>query len=241
MNGRRLLSIGAAGLLLVAGSRPGAAQTAYGPGGLFIHPTAFVRPSGAATLNISWFEQKLPGSPTASWLPVSLTAGVGGRAEVGAIYVNRLDLSSGGSSGGVFAKVQLMPDSANRPAVALAASYLGGGIQLSSVSAVASHRFGEGTRSITGHFGAQWARRADIPVSRDDTGLFAGVEIPLSRRLSLVGEYGTRFDFDYKERSALGLVWRGARGYQIGVGAVNVGRSRDQRFFVGVGFPLGGN
>jgi hypothetical protein len=217
------------------------AQTTYGPGGLFIHPTASVRPEGSLGLNVSWFEQKVPGRPLASWLPVSVIVGVDGRTEVGATYLRRLDLSSNASSGGVFVKHQFARQTERSPAVAVAASYLGGGVQLSSVSLVASHRFGPGERSVTGHLGTQWAGRADISKSEDDGGIFAGIEAPLARRLALVAEYGTRFSFDYKERTAIGLVWREPNGYQVGVGAVNVGRSGGNRFFIGVGFPLGGN
>lgn len=228
-------------LLLLLAPTAVRAQTAYGPGGLFIHPTALVRPAKSIGLNVSWFEQKVPHKPLTSWLPVSVIAGVGGKAEVGAVYVHRLDLSSNASSGGAFAKYQFVSDTERSPAVAVAASYLGGTIQLSSVSLVASHRFGTNPRALAGHLGAQWAQRADIPHTKDDAGFFAGLEAPLSDRVSLVAEYGTRFHFDYKERSALGVVWHGPKGYQVGIGAVNVGRSGDHRFFIGVGFPLGGN
>jgi hypothetical protein len=36
-------------------------------------------------------------------------------------------------------------------------------------------------------------------------------------------------------------MWHGRRDFSVAVGYVNVGRSSENRFFVGVGVPLGGN
>jgi hypothetical protein len=229
--------------LFLFGSTRATCQTAYGPGGLFIHPSAFIRKPGSTSLNVSWFEQKARKARHNSWLPISLAHGLNDRTEVGVLYVHRFDNKNVESSGGVFAKYQLMPDSDHSPAIAIAGSYLGGGMQLSSASLVASHKFGpkDDWRGLIGHVGVQWARRADAARTRDDADPFIGLEAPLSPRVSLVGEFGTRFVFDYKERSSIGLVYRGDNGYQIGVGAVNIGRSSRNDFFIGVGFPLGGN
>ena len=41
-------------------------------------------------------------------------------------------------------------------------------------------------QSITVHVGAQWVRRADIPVTQDDFAAFVGLEVPLSREFRLV-------------------------------------------------------
>lgn len=228
--------------VLLSLSSLGGAQTIYGPGGLFVHPSAFVPQRGAIGLNVSWFSQKIDAGGRTEWLPVSLTYGATERLEVGALYVNRRARGRQRDSGGVFAKYQIGKDSAGGPAIALAGSYVGGDVQQSSLSLVASHAFKRGDQTLfTAHLGGQWARRADIPVTKDDFGGFIGLELPLIDGLSLVGEAGTRFRFDRNSTSAIGLMWKARNGISIGVGYVNVGRSDNNRFFVGVGYPFGGN
>jgi hypothetical protein len=159
------------------------------------------------------------------------------------MYMDRL-AATGNRRGsvGAFVRQQLVPEQAERPAVALSASYLGSDVRLASVAAVASCRFRQrGRTAFIGHAGVQWAWRGDGVPESDAVSAFVGAEVPLGSGFSLLGEYGTRFRFDYKESSALGLMWRGRRDFSVAIGYVNVGRSSANRFFVGVGVPLGGN
>jgi len=218
------------------------AQTAYGPGGLFVHPTAFVPARGTTDLNVSYFSQQLPPQRETEWLPVSLSYAVTDRAQLSALYVHRRAGAHQGDSGGLFGKYQIAPDTARSPAFALAGSFLSGDVKLSSLSGVLSHTFRDSGRPVLSlHLGGQWARRADIAHPQDSVGGFIGAEAPLGRKISLVGEWGTRFRFDPSHTSALGLMWNAGHGVRIGLGYVNVGRSRDNRFLVGVGYRLGGN
>ncbi len=226
-------------LLGCIGSIAGA-QTVYGPGGLFIHPTAFTPQRGAVGMNVSYFTQKI-GSAQTEWIPVSLTYAPQNRLELGALYVNRLAKSQHRDSGGAFAKFQFVEPKERRPAVAFTASYIGGDIQLSSVSGVASYGFRNGNReALIAHAGVQWARRADISVTKDDVSGFAGLELPVGRGFRLIAEGGTRFSFDRNSTSAIGVMWDNGGRFKLGIGYINAGRSDDNRFFVGAGYALGG-
>ncbi len=231
--------------LAAACALPGktAAQTLYGPSGLFIHPTAFTPQRGALTFSASWFSQQVSGQRRTEWVPLGLSYGITDRLEAGALYMDRLAVSGRrrGSFGG-FVRQQLLEDTANHPAVALTGSYLGSDVLLASLAAVASHHFRQSGRTVwTGHAGLQWAWRGDGVPPSDSVGVFLGAEVPFGQGFSLLGEYGTRFSFDNKARSAIGFMWHGRRDFSVAVGFVNVGRSSDNRFFVGVGVPLGGN
>lgn len=217
------------------------AQTAYGPGGLFVHPTAFTSARGTPQLNVSYFTQQISGQRETEWLPVSFTYSPTDRSEIGALYLNRRAGSHRGDSGGLFGKYQLVPDSVHAPAVAIAGSWLSGDVKLASLAGVVSHSFRYRDRAaLTAHLGVQWARRADIANAQDDTAGFGGLELPIGKELSLVGELGSRFRFDRSQTSAVGLMWAPSRSLHVGIGFVNVGRSTGNRFFVGVGYRLGG-
>jgi hypothetical protein len=218
------------------------AQTAYGPGGLFVQPTAFLPPEHALNLNVSTFTQRIDGRPSSQWIPASLAYSFTNRLEAGPLFVHRSFNGGEFLSGGAFAKYSLAPDRPNRPAIALAGSFLTGDVRLASVGLVASHAFRSGDRTVFSlHAGGLWGRRDDITRPGDSLSAFVGADLPLGREFSIIAEYGSRFSFDYKERSAYGVVWRPKRGPQIGVGFVNTGRSSENGFFVGVGYPLGGD
>jgi hypothetical protein len=219
------------------------AQTLYGQSGLFIHPTAFTPKRHSLTFSASWFTQHIQGQRRTEWVPLGLSYGITDRLEVGVLYMDRLAETGlrRGSVGG-FVRQQLVTENAGRPAITLSGSYLGSDVQLASAAMVASYHFRRGTRTaLIGHAGVQWGWRADgIPAS-DAVSVFVGAEVPLGGGFSVLGEYGSRFAFDNKDRSALGLMWHGRQGFSVAVGYVNVGRSSDNQFFVGVGVPLGGN
>jgi hypothetical protein len=219
------------------------AQTLYGPGGLFIHPTAFTPPAQSLTASASWFSQQIPGKRATEWVPLGLSYGITSRLEVGAMYVDRLaakDLRRG--SGGLFLRGQLMRETRSQPAVALSASYLGSDVKLASVAASAGYHVRSGGHTLlVAHGGLQWGWRGDGVPPADSLSVFVGAEAPVRYGISALAEYGTRFSFDYKESSALGLMWRSKHGFSVAAGYVNVGRSSANRFFIGVGVPIGGN
>jgi hypothetical protein len=214
------------------------AQTGYGPGGLFIHPTALTPPKGSALLNASYFTLKAD-DDTSTWIPVSVTYSPTDASQIGALYVGQPGEKN---SWGAFGKYQLMRDTLATPAVSIVGSYLNGDIQQSSVAGVVSHDFRVLGRSLVMvHAGVQWARRADIADAQSDVSFFAGGQLPLKGGWYLVGEAGTKFKFDRRPATALGFMWHGPLGTVVGIGWVNEGRSEDNRFFVGVGYRIGGN
>ena len=229
-------------LMLCALTHIASAQTAYGPGGLFVQPTAIVPAARTLNLNVSTFEQRIDGRPSSQWIPASLAYSFSDRVQAGPLFLHRSFNGGEFLSGGLFAKYALSPDKPDRPAVALTGSFLTGDVRLASIGLVGSHAFRSGDRTVLSlHAGGLWGRRDDIRNPGDSLSAFVGADVPLGREFSIIAEYGTRFSFDYKERSSFGVVWRPRRGPQIGVGFVNTGRSSENGFFVGVGYPLGGD
>src|ERR1051325_577933 len=98
-------------LAAIGSASRAAAQTIYGPGGLFVHPTAFTAGRGATALNASWFTQKPDNGPASEWLPVALTHAFTSHDEAGALYIDRRTPAGHTSSGGAFLKHQFLPDS----------------------------------------------------------------------------------------------------------------------------------
>ncbi|HEV2471930.1 MAG TPA: hypothetical protein VGS41_04650 [Chthonomonadales bacterium] len=229
-------------LLLLAGHLPARGQTVYGPSGLFVHPSAYTSDRGAFGLNVSYFKQFLGNGIHADWLPVIATYGVTRKLEVGGIYVDRRFGKFDRGSQGAFAQYQLVPDSSTGPAVALVGSFIAGDLRQTTISAVASHTFGAGSKpGITLSGGLEWARRGDIPRPADAAGLFAGIEVPVGGGFRLVGEDGTRLSFDAAPASSFGAMWSGNGSMRLGVAFVNTGRSHTDGFFVGAGYTFGGS
>ncbi len=218
-------------------SGPVYAQTVYGPGGLFVHPTASAVPLGMRA-NLSWFTQEANGARS-QWIPASLTYSPDGRLQFGGLFVSRRAGGRERPSGGAFGKYQIIRGSVLSPSIAIAGSFLGGDVQQSSLSAVGSGRIP--ATPLTVHSGLQWARRADLPVSSDGFSRFLGVEASLGKGFRLVAETGTRFRFDREPASAYGLMWTGPGGWELGIGWVNTGRSGSNRLFIGAGITVAGN
>lgn len=228
----------ATGLLAACGHEAGA-QSAYGPGGLLVHPTAVVRPAGATDAGLSWFRQERPGIGN-EWSPFTVVSGIDGRTEAGLQWVRRTTKGMSSNNGGLFVKHRLMDARPNSPAVAVVASHIGGPIALTSLALA-------GTWSPAGlpagalvHGGIQWARRADLATNPTDVQPYVGLQWPVAPGLSVLAEAGPRFSFDPKARLGAGLMWTMPSGGQLAVGAVNIGRSDNPGLFVGVGYPIGG-
>lgn len=237
----RLWGLWLAAPLLLLGLRA-QSQTLYGPGGLFVHPTAFTPRRGVFQFNLSYFTQKAESETQGEYLPFSLAYSPTDRLQIGAIYLHRRFGTTENESGGAFAKVQLLADGAAHPAVALVGSILGGDFRQGSLAAVASHDFRRGGHHlVTLHVGLQLTRWQDSDSLSPSASLsaFTGLVIPLKYGFSLLGEVGSRFAFDRKETSGFGIQYTARGGYTLGVGFVNTGRGDDNRFFVGVGFPSG--
>lgn len=220
---------------------PVGAQTFYGPAGLFVHPTAFTAPPGWRSFNVTTLTQKM-GSDTDRYVPISASFGLTPRAEAGLVAVYHTgEMTHTHWHGGVFGKYQLVPDAPNHPAVALTATYREHDMLESSVVGVLSHRFARnGRQPVTAHAGVKWGRANHMHDNATGLAGFVGLEVPLGARLRLVAETSTRLDFEPSAAQAIGLMWHAPNGGNLGVGLVNIGRSDDPQFFVGVGYPFGG-
>lgn len=215
------------------------AQSAYGPGGLMVHPGALVRGKGETNAGMSWFRQERGGIGN-EWSPFTVVGGIDGRTEVGLQWVRRVTRGASADNAGFFAKVRVVDPAPGRPAVAFVASQIGGPISLTSMAVASTWEVPGAPAGTLVHAGLQWAQRADLSPRRSDTQPYLGVQIPVVNRLGFVAETGSRFSFDPKARLGAGLVWNAPTGTQVAVGAVNIGRSDDPGVFIGVGYPIGG-
>lgn len=224
----------ASGLLVLGWAGVAQAQTAYGPGGLLVHPSAFMPPRASVSLYASHFTQTEPGGASREWQPTSLTYSPTGQTQLGATLLRR---PGQGDTGGIFLKHLLVaPVQKQAASVSFVGSYLGPGVKQTTLGLVASQRvMVTGQARYTGHVGLQWAGDS----RSDSLAAFVGAEAALGPNLSVLAEVGSRLRFNIKESSSIGLVWNG-RGQTVRVGYVNTGASETSRFFIGAGYPLGG-
>ncbi|HLJ54567.1 MAG TPA: hypothetical protein VKT77_05960 [Chthonomonadaceae bacterium] len=216
------------------------AQTAYAPGGLFIHPTAFALPEHQLSLYAAAFTWRSPGETESTQFPVALTYTPTGRLQVSALalYHNEAD-EPPHTHIGAFLKYQIAPDSRSSPALAIAGTYTGRDHFETALSATSSHAFRSGGRRIVAlHVGLKWLRTADKEGNQSDIGGFIGAQVPLGRNWDLVGETSTRLKIDFASATAFGVMYHSRRGTLLTFALLNDGLSQPLRPFFGVGLPL---
>jgi hypothetical protein len=230
-------------LLGLAGTQAAFAQTSYGDNGLFIHPTADINARHDIRLNVSYLN--IPSSSAndeENWIPVNVTVPVNSRVQWGATYVDRIVHRTSFGSGGLFGKYQLVSETDKRPAVAVAASFLGGNLKLVSYSLVASKDITACGHTLgTLHIGGQYVHWHDNDSNSGDERAFVGTNVPITNRFNFIGELGSRLNFDTKASSSLGIQFNDGRGMSVGTGYVNNGRGQRGGFFFGIGRPIGGD
>jgi hypothetical protein len=220
---------------------PAHAQTAYAPGGLFVHPTAFTPRAHQYSMYSAAFTQDEEEGNNDSYYPITFTYTPTDRLQVSAlaIYHQGKDHPSHTHLGG-FLKYQLVQDTPSHPAFALAGAYIHNDHLESSVAGVFSHAFVSRKRLLTTlHLGAKWGRTSEKEGGVDDIGGFIGAQVPLSRAWDIVGETSTRLKFDRSSASSIGFMYHTRGGTGISLGLVNGGRSSRMKLFFGVGLPLG--
>lgn len=229
------------GLLLVI-SRPSAAQTIYGQRGLFLHPSAFMRPAGSINFGATYFSQRTGPTGHSEWNPYSLSYAPTDRAEFGITAIRHQGTGiETHQHVGPFVRYQLLPDSPSHPAAGLIASDLPSDLRQTTLAGVLSHRFGSIRRApFTVHTGFEWVRTGGETGNRTDIAGFVGLQVPLSREVAFVGEVGTKLKFERHSASGIGLMWASHAGPSVAIGWVNNGRSRSNEFFIGAGYPIGG-
>lgn len=237
---RSRLHAGIAALLL-SSATPSLAQTVYGQGGLFLHPSAFVRPAGSLNFGASYFTQVSPAGRS-EWNPYAVSYGFSDQLEGGITVVRHQGRGvETHSHVGPFLRWEAVRDTPSRPAFGLVASDLPSDLRQTTLAAVFSHRFDQQRRDgFALHTGVEWVRTGGEFGSESDVAGFVGLQSPLVRNLVLIGEIGSKLKFERASASAIGLMYAAPRGGSLAIGWVNNGRSHSNEFFVGAGYPIGG-
>ena len=230
----------------------------YGPGGLLINPTADMPEKGALSPSALGMKQDGPGALGGRRTVTSygLTYGLSDNIELGVNHL-RLNPTSGAKadpSNGASLKWRFLRGKVDgRPDVVLGGNFLSGG-DLDGQTAFLAARFatkisdGEATRRNTAnlHLGLMYAndlwgfrRRELVP--------YAGVDIPLAKRLRAFAEIRQRMGIDagavgtpdIRAPHAAGLVWEPTGGLKIFLGVANNGQSRSTGPSIGIGYTVG--
>ncbi len=235
----RRIALLAFGLGLLAA--PASAQSLYGPGGLFLHPTASVPPKGRLTPGLLVLPQHHPvGRETRAWFSSSLDYGLTDDLEVGAVMVWVEDWDDREASVGGFAKYRFLRETKGRPAAAIGFGQLGFGDLDSRTAFLALRkqvRSGEKFPVIL-HLGVQYADYVD-EISRHEFQPYGGVEVGLGRRLTFIAEGRPRMNAEFGTPLALTLSYWASEDWRVAVTWANNGLSDNPRFGVGVGFAIG--
>lgn len=235
---RSLLSLAGGLLLLCAG--PAGAQSLYGPGGLFLHPTATLPPKGRLTPGLLVLPQHNPEArATRTWLSGSLDYGLTDDIEIGFTAVKVTNWDRDPSFGG-FVKYRFLKEGILRPAVAVGYTQLGfGDVNTRTAFLAARKQISVGKRRlIVFHVGVQYAEEID-GVERDEFQPYAGIELGLTSRLSFIVEGRPRGNRDFGTPLALTLAYRVSDRWRLAVTWANNGLSDEPKFGFGAGLSLG--
>lgn len=228
----------------------------YGPGGLLINPTADMPEKGSIAPSALGMKQDGPGAlgGRRTVANYGLTYGLSDNIELG---INHLRLNpTGGAkadpSNGASLKVRVLRGKVDGcPDVVVGGNFLSGG-DLDGQTAFLAARFatkindGEATRSNTAnlHVGLMYAN--DLwGLRRRDLVPYAGVDIPLAKRLRAFAEIRQRMGIDgaigtpdVRAPRAAGLVWEPSGGLKIFLGVANNGQSRSTGPSIGIGYTI---
>jgi hypothetical protein len=220
---------------------PSWGQSVYGQGGLFLHPSAYVRPAGSVNFGVSYFTQTTQGGQS-EWNPYALSYGFSDRFEAGVTAVRHQGESvESHAHVGPFFRYEALSDTPSRPAFGMTVSNLPSDLRELTVAGVFSHRFNQQKwDSLAVHVGAEWVRTGGETGNQTDFAGFVGIQLPVVRNIVLVGDIGTKLKFEPSNASAIGLMYSGPRGGSLAIGWVNNGRGHSNEFFIGAGYPIGG-
>jgi hypothetical protein len=233
----RVLAIAILSTVAVA---PASAQSLYGPGGLFLHPTASFPPQGRLTPAILVLPQHHPEArSTRTWISGSVDFGLTPDLELGASVVKVAGWQRDPSAGGFF-KYRLRREGTLLPAVAVGYTHLGGGDVDTQVGFLALRKqLGVGKRRlVVAHLGVQYANRIDGE-ERKEFQPYGGLELGLTSRLTFAFEARPRGNNEFDAPMALTLSYRVADYWKVAVTWANNGLSDEPKFGFGAGFSLG--
>jgi hypothetical protein len=218
---------------------PASAQSLYGPGGLFLHPTASVPPKGQLSPSLLVLPQHNPDArSTRTWLSASLDYGLLENLEIGATYLKVAGWDRDASAGGFF-KYRLLQETASRPAVAVGFTGLSGGDVDARIGFLALRKqLSAGRHPVTAHLGVQYVDEVD-ELPKNELQPYAGVEVGLSSRLTFIAEGRPRMKGEFGTPLALTLSYAVASNWKLAITWANNGWSDEPRFGIGAGFSLG--
>jgi hypothetical protein len=233
---------------IVLGSLFGASsawgQSIYGPGGLFLNPTADFPAKGQLTPAVLVLPQENALSKRRTWMSYSVDYGLRGDLEIGVTHL-KVNPGQAGSTGGSFKYRLVQGRRPGAPDVAVGAGFLTGGDVNAAVVFTALRFTFEPYRRHAGHvhLGLLYADRL-IGNQRRNTLPFGGLDVALTDNLTLFGEMRSRSTrpasaADLKPPSAVGLVWSPTRLTKIVIAYADNGRSRIHKLSFGVGYRIG--
>jgi hypothetical protein len=228
--------------LLLAGllCAPAKAQSLYGPGGLFLFPTASFPPKGRITPGFLLLPQHDPdANVTRVWLSASLDYGLTDDIEIGGTFLKVTGWDRDPSFGG-FVKYRLLKENAVRPAFAIGFNQLGfGDVNTRTGFLAARKEFSIGKRHlIVAHLGVQYIDEMD-GFSHHEWEPYAGVEVGLTNRLTFIAEGRPRGNQEHGTPLALTLNYKVSKNWHLAATWANNGRSDQPRFGFGAGLSLG--
>jgi hypothetical protein len=219
---------------------PASAQSLYGPGGLFLHPTAALPEKGQLTPGFLILPQH---NPTAhedrTWLSGSLDYGLTDRIEIGFTALGVTDWGRDASYGGFF-KYKLLTETADRPALAIGYTRLGFGDMNGQQAFLAARKqVAPGKRHpVWVDLGVQYTDEID-GTPKHQFMPYAGVEVGLTSRLTFIAEGRPRGNNEFGTPLALTLSYQVTKQWRLAVAWANNGLSDHPEFGVGAGFSLG--
>lgn len=231
----------AALVCILATAAPVGAQSLYGPGGLFLHPTASLPEPGRLTPGVLVLPQHNPeANATRTWISGSLDYGLSRNLELGITVLQVTNWDRDASMGGFF-KYRLLEETASRPAVAVGYTQLGfGDVNTQQAFLALRKQFATGCpHPVTVHLGVQYVDEVD-GVSKQQFQPYAGLEVGLTSRLTFIAEGRPRMNEEFGTPLALTLSYRVTDRWQLAVTWANNGLSDTPKFGVGAGFSLGG-
>lgn len=232
------------GLLLAS---PLSAQSVYGPGGLFLDPTASLPPLHSLVPSVLVLQEDIHEGPNAAfsgtWLSSSIDYGFRDNLELGVATVAESGVAGqGNASVGGYAKYQLLKEGNVWPAVAIGGTILGFGETNYRLGYVALRKHlysrGENGMQLIGDTGLQYADVVD-GFQKHSFEPFAGLEYIPVENWAVTAEGRPRQNGEAGTPVALTVSHRSASGYHIALTYANNGPSRSPRLGFGVGFALG--
>ncbi|MGH8103067.1 MAG: hypothetical protein ACREJQ_00930 [bacterium] len=223
-------------LIALTLGRNAEAVTIYGPSGLILNPSAYVPPANAFGFGVTTFTTKKAGAEK-TWISGAADLGLGGRAEIGATFLQRTNSKTDSGFGG-FAKYQFLKETPGTPAVSAGVDLIGGDLKTQQAYVVATKGLTTPLKfpsaALTAGVIYSWDRDGK---TRDDADTMAGLAFGITPSLNLIGEWRSKTKGNIHDSSGVAVMY-GGRNYSIAVGALNNGASDDLRFFVGAGFNV---